>query len=337
MFDTLKQSNVLWSAAILGGSTLISAVLVAVVRIVAIKLQFTDRPNRNTQNAGGAAMGGGIAIVATVLVMLYLTGGGSSMPWRIIAMMAALCILGLVDDVVRISPLAKVIGQIGCAAIYAVGEPFGAGAIGLALLFLMLSSNAWNVVDVMDSLLAAIGAIAMFGAGVVMLVHGAGPGGLPAIAMIGSGALLGFLFWNRAPAKIIMGDAGSLAMGMLFGVLVIEAAGVSALLALAVFLPGIVPFLEVAFLIVQRSRQGTPFYHSTPDHFALRMLHNGYSVAQIVNPVSLIGIGLAALACILVWTSFHTLLVTMAASILAVALVWAYRFLIRLRVGGTAR
>jgi UDP-GlcNAc:undecaprenyl-phosphate GlcNAc-1-phosphate transferase len=269
--------------------------------------------------------------------MFWLFPGHTGTQWRIVAMIAALCGLGLLDDIFKLTPLVKVLGQVACAALYVIGEPTNVGAAVLMILFLILSSNAWNVVDVMDSLLASIGAVSMFGVCVVMLIHGFEPQGLPSIPLIASGALIGFLVWNRPPARIIMGDAGSLPMGMLYGLLAVESFADSALLAFAVILPGLIPFLEVGFLIVQRSRRGIPFYRSTPDHFALRMLHNGYTVAQIVKPVIWAGIGLVVLACILELTSFHEVLTIAAVVLLVGAVVWAYRFLIRLRVGRTVR
>ena len=337
MFDMATRQDILRLASIFGCSILLSSGVVALTRIFALRMRLIDHPNANTGNVGGAALGGGVGIVVTILLMFWLFPSHAGAQSRIVAMIAALCVLGLLDDILKLTPLVKVLGQAACAALYVLHEPTDLHAAVLVMSFLILCSNAWNVVDVMDSLLASIGAVSMFGVSVVMLVHGIEPQGLPSIPVIVSGALIGFLVWNRPPARIIMGDAGSLSMGMLYGVLVVESFSDSALLALAVVLPGLIPFLEVGFLIVQRSRKGLPFYRSTPDHFALRLLHNGYTVAQVVKPVIWTGIGLVVLACLLELTSFHAILTIAAALLLVAAVAWAYRFFSRLRVGSTVR
>ncbi len=337
MLDSLARQNILWLGMLLGFSLLLSFCMVALTRFIALRLRFIDRPNGNTGNAGGAALGGGVGIAVTALLTLWLFPSNAEAQLPIMAMMAALCALGLLDDVFRLAPLVKVLGQAACAAVYIIPEAMNLHGAAFVMLFLIVSSNAWNVVDVMDSLLASIGAVALFGISIVMLVHGLDPRGLPSISIVISGALIGFLVWNRHPAKIIMGDAGSLSLGMVYGALVVESFSDSALLALAVILPGLIPYLEVGFLIVQRSRKGVPFYRSTPDHFALRLLHNGSTIAQIVKPVIWAGIGLVALACLLELTSFHTVLTIASTVLLAGAVVWAYRYLSRLRVGSSVR
>ncbi|MBI5867307.1 MAG: undecaprenyl/decaprenyl-phosphate alpha-N-acetylglucosaminyl 1-phosphate transferase [candidate division Zixibacteria bacterium] len=337
MLDLVARQDILWLGTILSFSLVLSFGTVALLRITAVRLRFIDRPNGNTGNVGGAALGGGVGIVVATLVTLWLFPSSAGAQLHITAMMVALCALGLLDDIFKLTPLVKVLGQAACAALYIIPEAMNLRGAAFVMLFLIVSSNAWNVVDVMDSLLASIGAVAMFGISIVMLIHGLDPRGLPSISLVVSGALIGFLVWNRPPARVIMGDAGSLPLGMVYGALVVESFSDSALLALAVLLPGLIPYLEVGFLMVQRSRKGVPFYRSTPDHFALRLLHNGSTIAQIVKPVIWAGSGLVALACLLELTSFHTVLTIASAVLLAGAVVWAYRYLSRLRVGSSAR
>lgn len=335
MLDGLIRPGAVRLAVIIVCSILLSTGLVGLTRAMARRLRFTDYPNANTKNNGGAALGGGVGIVISILLMLWLFPAQTDTQSRIAFMMAALCALGLLDDIFRLTPLVKVLGQVACAAIYVMGTHFDIAAAAVVILFLMATSNAWNVVDVMDALLASIGSVAMLGGCAVMLLHGLAPQGLPTIPAIASGVLIGFLIWNRPPARIIMGDAGSLPLGMLFGVLVVESLTRSASLSVNVVLPGLIPFLEVGFLLVQRSRRRIPFYRSTPDHFALRLLHNGYTVAQIVTPVVLSGIGLTVFASLLELTSFHIIPTIVVSALLAIAIAWAYRFLVQLRVGGT--
>jgi len=335
MLDETAWPGILRLVAVLGGSVLLSLGVVALTRVVALKLRFTDYPNPNTQNSGGAALGGGVGVVVTILLMFWLVPDQAGVQMRIGMLIAALCALGLLDDLFKLTPLVKVLGQTACAALYVLGGSFDGAAAAAAILFLILTSNAWNVVDVMDALLASIGTLALFGGCVVMLLHGLSPHGLPIIPAIAAGAVAGFLVLNRPPARIILGDAGSLPLGMLYGALVLEAFAQSPSLAITVCLPGLIPLLEVGFLLVQRSRRGIPFYHPTPDHFALRLVHNGYTIGQVIAPVVWSGIGLIVFASLLEFTSFHIIPILIVVVLLAVAVTWAYRFVIRLRVGGT--
>jgi UDP-GlcNAc:undecaprenyl-phosphate GlcNAc-1-phosphate transferase len=298
------ESTALLAIALVG-SFLVSLVVVAIARVSFRQAHFVDRPNANTGNCGGAAMGGGLVVIAVIFISSLLLLEVNDLFWRVMPTMLAVCLFGLLDDIYRIRPFVKVFGQLICGGLYVVRlEPEAEVAVVLMLL-LVLSSNAWNVVDVMDSLLGSIGTMCFLGASLVFVIYGAEAAALSTLSLISAGSIAGFLMWNRHPASIILGDSGSLALGMLFGMVVIESFMISPLLAIPVLLSGLIPYLEVAFLIVQRSRKRIPFYETTPDHFALRMLHNGYSVHYILTWVWTVGFGLTLVASFLVISRFH--------------------------------
>lgn len=317
-------------AVALVGSFLVSLSAVALARGFFRRARFVDRPNANTGNGGGAAMGGGLAVIAVIFINSLLLLKGNELFWRISPTMVAVCLLGLLDDIYRIRPLVKVTGQLICGGLYLGRLAPEAEIAAVLMLFLVLSSNAWNVVDVMDSLLGSIGTMCFMGATLVLVVHGAGAEVLSTLSLVSAGTIAGFLVWNRHPASIILGDSGSLALGMLFGMIAIESFMISPLLAIPVLLPGMIPYLEVAFLILQRSRKRIPFYETTPDHFALRMLHKGHSVSYIITRVWIVGLGLSLIAILLVYSDFQIAVSIGASIVLLCGSLLAYRYFDRL-------
>lgn len=326
MFDDIDSVAVLWLICQYLVSFGASVFLVGVVRQFAQKLRFTDYANSNTGNKGGAALGGGLAIVVVfVLVVLFATDD-SGYVRRIAPTVVIVCVVGLLDDLFRIPPHLKIAGQLLGVSPYLYQLSPDPGYTAALAFFLVLSSNAWNVVDVMDSLLATIGTMCFLGSALVLLSYGLDARGLPGITLVAAGSLSGFLVWNRHPARVIMGDSGSLSLGMLYGIVVVEAFEISPLLAVAMLLPGLIPFWEVGFLIVQRSRRGIPFYRTTPDHFALRMLHNGRTVHQVIwRVLGCTGV-LLVMSWMLVVTQFHRYVVISVVAIVVVATIWTFRF-----------
>ncbi len=315
-------------------SAILSSIFVAATRRLALRSKFIDHPNSNTGNAGGAALGGGIAIVAAIFLMSLLTLGLDGAVGRIAVLAVSACLLGLLDDVFKLQPATKVIGQAACAILYAALTGVEFYEFVFIVLFLILTSNAWNVVDVMDSLLASIATVCLIGVSAVLAIHGIESRGLSAMALISAGSTAGFLLWNWPPAKILMGDAGSISLGMLYGALVTEAHSNAPGLAAALILPGLIPYLEVIFLIIQRSMKRIPFYETTPDHFALRLLHNGHTVGEVIAPVTWAGIGLSVLACLVAFTAFDFVVLAAVIVALSAAVWWAYRYFGRLPVRG---
>ena len=141
----------------------------------------------------------------------------------------------------------------------------------LAAIWLFAVCNAFNLLDVMDGLAAGVGGVAALAFGVVALTTGEYPEAAASLAL--AGALGGFLVFNAPPARIYLGDAGSLAVGLTLGALAIairwsdrSAAGFLAPLAILA-----VPLADTAYVSVLRARAGKPFWHGSPDHFPLRL------------------------------------------------------------------
>jgi UDP-GlcNAc:undecaprenyl-phosphate GlcNAc-1-phosphate transferase len=166
----------------------------------------------------------------------------------------------------------------------------------LAALWLFAVCNAFNLLDVMDGLAAGVGAVAGLAFGIVALSTGEYPEAAASLAL--AGALCGFLVFNVHPARIYLGDAGSLAVGLTLGALAIairwsdrSPAGFLAPLAILG-----VPLADTAYVSILRARAGKPFWHGSSDHFPLRLrAAMGGNVGKAVSTViALTGVGAAA-------------------------------------------
>lgn len=165
--------------------------------------------------------------------------------------------------------------------------------------WLLLCCNAWNLLDVADGLVLGITLVAL-----AALLVCAQPAtmGLPApILAAALGACLGLLPFNAPPARIYLGDAGSLFLGLLLGIATLPytlqyqcSDGLLAAIGLL-----IVPLMEVLLLCQARLQQGIAPWLASPDHMALRLRHQGWSKAAIIRWTMLyttFGAGIAMLA-----------------------------------------
>ncbi len=206
-------------------------------------------------------------------------------------------LLGLLDDVRGLSVRLKLGGQFGVALLVlnfvdyptGVNVPFGGavqfGVIGgyiFSVLWIVGIINAFNLIDGMDGLATGIGAIsavtfAYLGAltGNVVLVY---------LSMAFCGCLCGFLIFNFHPAKIFLGDTGSMLIGFTFAFTTLSqsfrSAGATVLLAPMIALG--FPVLETFISMLRRYSHGMPVFMGDNRHTHHRLLARGYSQRQTV-------------------------------------------------------
>lgn len=312
----------------IGGSFVVSTLAVRLTVSLAKKAQFVCSANPITRDSRtDIAFGGGIPTILVIIAATSAIACTGMIHWRIpIALLVVLC-LGIVDDVRHLKPVTKLIGQIASAVAYLSFIDLEAWTLPVALAFLVLSQNAWNLIDVMDGLLGWVGVVCCIGIAVVMFTGMHSADGLILTAMISAGSIGGFLVWNNYPARIYMGDSGSLAIGMLFGVLVVETFAIEKNRALIMLIPGAIPFFETAFLTIQRFLKGIPIYRGSADHFALRMRNSGFSVSQIIARAVAVGVALLILGCIAAISLFNSIVVIIIIVVILAGSVAAFRFL----------
>jgi UDP-GlcNAc:undecaprenyl-phosphate GlcNAc-1-phosphate transferase len=275
--------------------------------------------DKATPYGGGAAMLLGFLvamIVAAVISPLHGIFANSSEPLGVVLAGAAIFSVGLIDDVRDMSAPAKMAGQVLAASIlyflgvtmYEIKVPL-AGLIALTpgvtplitAAWVIALTNAINLIDGLDGLAAGVvaiggGALAVYGLRLMQLgvlpLDNIGP----LIAVIACGVCLGFLPFNFHPARVFMGDAGALLLGLLMSASTMVIGGRFPLgglpartvpvlsgvtyfffapLIIPLFIVG-VPILDMAFAFVRRTARGTGFHTPDKEHIHHRLLRLGH-------------------------------------------------------------
>jgi len=262
------------------------------VRTFARRFNIVNKPNPIVpQHTRPVAYLGGVGLAigaACGMLALFLTGQGDEalavFPFASSVIPAVLFLaLGVVDDLVTFKPAKKFVLQAGVAAL-AVGLGLWCPLTGITLVdralcwfWIVTLVNAFNFTDVCDGLLGSLSAV-MFA-----FIAFAFPTVAP-IAIVCAAASVGFLVFNKPPATIFLGDAGSHLLGFVAAALTVVgasdagAAPMSRLIA-PLFLV-IVPLFELTFLTVVRIRKGLAWWRGSPDHFSLRLQAGGFSRLQ---------------------------------------------------------
>ncbi len=231
---------------------------------------------------------GGSAIIAALLVTLAIFGRLPS--WMIVAGLSLL-LLGLVDDILALKPLQKIIAQVAVAAAVVVLHrhttftPWPMLDSFLVMLWLLGTTNAYNLVDGLDGLAG--------GTGVVVCAAVAATGWLhhsPALvcwSLALGGGLAGFLLYNFHPASVFMGDSGALPIGLILGVFALSGGGLAHNSRVTRYIYPILvlalPLLDTAIVSVTRLATGNPISRRGLDHSHHRLLHLGLSTRLVVG------------------------------------------------------
>src|SRR3954470_6808906 len=291
---------------------------------VAARFEFYDKPAGYKGHARPTPYLGGLPVVTAFIAVLLLLTTDWSRSLPLIAGVGVLWTVGTIDDRRNLGPGIRVAFEVAIAAVVfaaGLGWDLGAGPVidlAATILWVVAVVNALNLFDNMDGAASSIALVISAGvavAGVVsddlwLAVAGAA---LP-------GACGGFLPHNlRSPARIFLGDGGSMPIGFAVAVLVMAGAGGSApawqAFAVGVLLVGI-PALDTALVIVSRRRRGVPLLQGGRDHLthrAIRRLHTARAVAFALGGTQAV---LAALALVAAGQS-SALLVAMVALYLA--------------------
>ncbi len=205
--------------------------------------------------------------------------------------------IGLIDDYKNLPAKVKLLGQIVSAGIAVyfgvridfISDPFGDilylydyVTIPGTIFWIVGITNTVNLIDGLDGLAAGVSTIASVTILLVALQQG-----VPLVAVVTAalaGAALGFLFFNFNPARIFMGDTGSMFLGfMLAGISVIGAVKSAATIALIVPILALgLPILDTTFAIIRRKLAGVPIMKPDKGHLHHRLLSLGFTQRQAV-------------------------------------------------------
>jgi len=296
--------------------------LTPLVRRVAIRLGAVVPPDprrvheRPTPTMGGAAMYGGFLAamaVASVLPGFRPVFRGTSEPLGLLIGATVMFAVGALDDLRDVSPPAKLAGQVFSGSLLSLlgvtllffRIPF-AGFVVLSpdlsplltVIWVALMANAVNLIDGLDGLAAGVVGIA----GVAFFLYSlrlsdsgllAGSNLAPLVAIIAVGVCVGFLPHNAHPARIFMGDAGALFLGLLLAATTIVVGGRTADQfsgqTFFFFAPLVIPFvilgvpmLDIALAIVRRATRRTSIAMPDKEHLHHRLMRLGHGQRRAV-------------------------------------------------------
>ena len=315
---------------------LLSLYTTPLMRQAALQFGILDRPNGplKTQSEAVPYLGG-LAVFLAYLTALAVTFEFSHAVLGILLSGTLMLLLGLVDDLGVLSPFEKLAGQL-----LAVIALIKAGlfikllflptpvALVLSVLWLLTVTNALNIIDIMDGLASGVAAIAAFFLAGFAIHNGEPMVGVMAASL--SGSLVGFLRYNFSPARIYLGDSGSLFIGLTLSALAMNG-HYTTNNPLGMLVPAMilgVPLLDLGFVFLIRLSKGLSPLRGSPDHLALRLRRLGWSVEKIVAVAYGAGVALALAAWVVMETASAVLasLVAFGSSgvlLVSIAVVWS--------------
>lgn len=261
---------------------IISIILTPVINKIALKLDIYAHTNERTVHTGKIARIGGVAIYIAFIVSMTIFSSGIDISIKGLLLGSSIMFFaGLIDDMLDISPWLKMFLQILAAIVLmGIGQvelgvihlPFGI-VINMGLISLLITliwivgiTNAINLVDGLDGLAGGISVIVLATIGIISLGEQRNDIGLISIILVG--AILGFLIFNKYPAKIFMGDCGSLFLG--FMIAAISLMGFKGSTFITLGLPILllsVPIVDTLSAMLRRILSGKSFTMADRSHF----------------------------------------------------------------------
>jgi len=307
---------------------------------IAPKIGAMDIP-KDTRRMHSKAMPrfGGLAIYLGTMAAFASFFGGNKQYLGVMVSGTLIYILGIVDDLHGMPAKVKLLGQIVCASVaflfdikisfvthhFMVSGHFFFGEIAayfITVLWIVAITNTVNLIDGLDGLAAGVSAIASLCIAYVAYIHGYYPATMAMLAI--AGGALGFLPYNFHPAKIFMGDGGSLFLGFMLAT-VSTVTPLKGSTLLAVCIPVLVlgvPIFDTAFAIFRRLVNHRPIMEADKGHLHHRLMAEGFGQRRAVLAIYGISaiMGLAAVM-------FSRDLFIEAIGLCAIALMYIYIFL----------
>lgn len=294
----------MYSLLLVGFAAFVLAlVLTPLLRNVCRRNGLVDRPNSRKRHAEPVPRLGGIPLLLSCLgsfsLLLAVESQGSSLAWASLPLVLQLLpgvgvifAVGLADDLIGLNAWQKLAGQIVAAGIsYWIGVSAGGFAgftfpdwasLPLTIGWLVICTNAVNLIDGVDGLATGVGLFAAATTLVAALLQD--NFALAAATMPLVGALLGFLRYNFNPATIFLGDSGSLLIGFLLGCYGVVWSQKSATILgmTAPLLALSIPLVDTGLAIVRRFLRGKPIFAADRGHIHHRLLDRGLTARKTV-------------------------------------------------------
>ena len=273
--------------------------LTPIMRRIAIATDVVDRPNSlHKSHKKPVPYLGGVAIIIGVISISYsaslFSDFTSNTFWLATSVLGPALVLGLIglwDDIKNLKPLPRFIAQ-SIAGVFTavllvvtetVGNPTGSKLFDsiFTIFWVVGICNAINFFDNLDG--GAAGTVAVSSIALAYLALTGDQYLVAALATVTAGATLGFLVWNKSPAKIYMGDAGALFLGVLIATLTIRFNPSSSTSITSFLVPILllaIPILDTSIAVFSRLRRGLSPFQGGQDHLSHRLIRAGLSRKQ---------------------------------------------------------
>jgi len=297
---------------------LVCLVLTPIVRDIFRSYGIVDKPDRRRKvHVYPIPRVGGIPIAIAYVIALYPFSNESRalqeylpLAWKMIPAAGLIFAVGLTDDLIGLKPWQKLIGQVAAAGLAYWAGVRVAGVAGffhdqvwlslpITLLWLLVCTNAFNLVDGLDGLAAGMGLVASLTMVIAALQEPNLQLAYASIPLVG--ALLAFLCFNFNPATVFLGDSGSMLIGFLLGCYgAVWAQKSATLIGMTVPLLALaIPLLDVSLTVLRRFLRNQPIFSADRGHIHHRLLERGLAPSRAVLVLYLVCAAAAAFALLL--------------------------------------
>ena len=280
-------------------SYLFVGALTPVMRKIAIATDVVDRPNSSHKSHKKAVPYlGGVAIIIGVITVSYsvslFSQFTSSTFWLATSVLGPALLLGLIglwDDIKNLPPLPRFIAQTFAGVFTAsiliitdnIGNPTGSSIFDsiITVVWIVGICNSINFFDNLDG--GAAGTVAISSIALAYLALNGDQYLIAALSTVTAGATLGFLVWNKSPAKIYMGDAGALFLGVLLATLTVRFEPNTQTQIGSYLIPILllaIPILDTTVAVFSRVRRHLSPFQGGQDHLSHRLIRVGLSRKQ---------------------------------------------------------
>ena len=277
-------------------SCVLVGLLTPLMRKIALTQGVLDHPNSaHKSHKNPVPYMGGVAIIIGVVIVSYAALISNKFTWNnfwlatsILVPAVVMGLVGLLDDIKSLNPLPRFIGQSIAGIVVAfililsdnIGNPTGITVLDVAITVLWIVGicNSINFFDNLDG--GAAGTVAISSISLTYLGINADQYFIAALSIVVAGSTLGFLIWNSEPARIYMGDAGSLFLGVLIATLTIRFKPSTDDPVTSFSIPVLllaIPILDTTVAVFSRLRRKVSPFQGGQDHLSHRLLRAGLS------------------------------------------------------------
>jgi UDP-N-acetylmuramyl pentapeptide phosphotransferase/UDP-N-acetylglucosamine-1-phosphate transferase len=275
-----------------------------------LKARALAKPNQRSSHTVPTPQGGGLVVVPAALLTagIALAVSGAELPGGVLYLglvgtaALGLTVIGFVDDMRGLSVSSRLISQVVAVALAVALMPEDVRVVPAVPVAveraIMICGALWfvNLFNFMDGidLISVVETVAVVLGIVLLAALGAIPPGYGIVAVALLGAMVGFAPWNAPPARLFLGDAGSVPIGFMLAVLLIHVAAAHALAA-AVILP-LYYLADATITLIRRFLRGERVWEAHRQHFYQQATRNGFTVIETVARIAVLDAVLIALA-----------------------------------------